>query len=407
LLAFVAISFAEKIRFDGNSVLSVNLTSKQEISKFKGIFGADFDNLDIWTENLMVGENHIRCNGSVCDLLRKHFQTKTFISNVQKLIDDEERAQMNVSPNADWFASYHTMAEIHQYVVALASSYPNMVTVIPTIGKSIEKRDIIAFRFSGTTPTASTPRIYFQGGQHAREWIGPATVLYIATQLLIDYQTNQNVRDLLNNIEIVVVPLMNPDGYEFARTSNRMWRKNRRQIPPGFWGVDLNRNWDVYWGQGEGSSPNPSSDVYRGSGPFSEPESASVSSFMKTLPNLIGAIDYHSYSQLILRPYGWQYGNCPDEASLKALGANWAAAIRAMYGISYTNQKSAELYLTDGSASDWFYHVGIYGAFTIELRDTGQYGFILPPAQIIPTGIENYKGFLIFAQTVYDHGKSA
>jgi len=87
------------------------------------------------------------------------------------------------------------------------------------------------------------------------------------------------------------------------------------------------------------------------------------------------------------------------------LGTAWSATIKKSYGISYTSQKSAELYLTDGAASDWFYEIGIYGAYTVELRDTGSYGFVLPAVQIIPTGIENYNGFLVFVNAVLDHSK--
>jgi len=113
----------------------------------------------------------------------------------------------------------------------------------------------------------------------------------------------------------------------------------------------------------------------------------------------VAAIDWHSYSQLVLRPWGWTSADSPDEAVLKAAGDKYAADIRATSNRVYTSQKSIQLYVTTGTASDWFYdteantnNAGFRAAgFTIELRPTGAPpGFELPPAEIVPTGNENY-----------------
>jgi len=401
LAALVASSFAAPTSFFGEQIVSVNITTQTDVKKLWNLLGPE---VDVWSHDsiLALGDNHIRVNSTIRQaIVAAGFQVKTVIADLQKIVEEELAGQLEANLNqSDFFTSYHSYAEIRTFVQQLASSSP-LVTYIPSIGKSIEGRDIAAIRiFGGGQTTDSTPRVWFQGGQHAREWIAPATVLYIVNQLVQDYATNPNVKDLLNNIEFVIVPLCNPDGYEFARASNRLWRKNRRPVPP-YYGVDLNRNWDVYWGKGEGSSPFPGSDVYRGTGPFSEPESAAISSLLKSLPNVIGAIDWHSYSQLILRPYGWTYQTCPQEKELSAMGTAWSAVIRSVSGIYYTSQTSSDLYLTDGAASDWFYEIGVVPAFTIELRDTGQYGFVLPPAQIKPTGAENYQGVLYYVTSIY------
>jgi len=169
-----------------------------------------------------------------------------------------------------------------------------------------------------------------------------------------------------------------------------------------FFGVDLNRNWNDHWGIVPGCSKSPSSDTYCGPSAFSEPESSSVSNYLSSLSNVIGAIDFHSYSQLILRPYGWTTSNCPDEQSLKIIGEGVRYSISEVFGTDYENIKSIDLYITTGTASDWFYQEGIWASYTIELRDTGKYGFVLPASQIIPNGEEIWDSMLYYWETVLD-----
>jgi len=187
-----------------------------------------------------------------------------------------------------------------------------------------------------------------------------------------------------------VVPVVNPDGYLYTwqSTSNRLWRKNRRQNAGGTYGVDLNRNWDDHWG-GEGSSGTPSSDTYRGTAPFSEPETKAVSAYVLANVPFAGYIDFHSYSQLVLRPYGWTTALPPDSAVQKLVGDQISAQIRANSGKVYTSEPAHQLYFTAGTADDWGYtKARIKLTYTIELRDTGTYGFQLPANQIVPTGQE-------------------
>jgi len=247
---------------------------------------------------------------------------------------------------------------------------------------------------------AATKKVYIQGGIHAREWISSATVAYITNELLTTYETNSTAKTLLSELQIVVIPNVNPDGYTYTWVTNRLWRKNRRANAGGSFGVDLNRNWDDHWG-GDGSSSNPSSDTYHGTAPFSEPETLAVSNFINRSGPFAVAIDYHSYGQLINRPWGWTRTAPPNEAEAKLVGDGIRDSIAEAHKIVYTSQPAWALYTTSGSASDWFYGQGkIPLSYTIELRDTGAYGFELPPAQIIPTGQENYNGFVYFATHV-------
>ena len=267
---------------------------------------------------------------------------------------------------------------------------------------SIEGRPIYVLEI--TSPTGDLkPAFFFNGTQHAREWISPMTVLYVVDRMLGEYATDPDIQALLDDLRLYVVPMVNPDGYEFCWSDNRLWRKNRRNNGDGTFGVDLNRNWATGWG-GPGSSGNTNDITYRGPAPFSEPETQALRNFMLAHPDIVAYIDFHSYAQLVLWPYGYDYvlPPEPDLTEMTVLGEGMAAEIFDVHGKEYTPQPTYELYLAAGVASDWVYDGAGAHAFTIELRDTGQYGFELPPDQIIPTGEEIYPAVLLLADWAKD-----
>jgi len=402
VVLFVGICSSSVVKFDGEKVIRVYVNDITEMKLLQDAIGED---ADIWSRDstLGIGANDIRVDSSLESKIQNlGLKIESFIDDIQALIDQQMVASqvddLSLRQNDQWFTQYHTYPEIVAYMQSLANAYPSLCTFNATIGSSIEGRAIPTLTITAST-NPNRKRFWFNGGQHARQWIGPATVLYLTTQLLEQYGTNSLVTKLVNTVEFDIVPMMNPDGYTFSWSTNRLWRKNRRNNGGGVYGVDLNRNWDDHWG-GSGSSGSPSSDTYRGTAPFSEPESRFLSNYISSLENIIGAIDFHSYSQLILRPYGWTTANCPDETALKIIGEGVRYTISEVYGVDYENLKSIELYITTGTASDWFYQEGIWAAYTIELRDTGKYGFLLPTNQIIPNGNEIWNSMLYFWETV-------
>eukprot|EP00456_Euglypha_rotunda_P022015 TRINITY_DN1871_c0_g1_i9.p1 TRINITY_DN1871_c0_g1~~TRINITY_DN1871_c0_g1_i9.p1 ORF type:complete len:156 (+),score=6.97 TRINITY_DN1871_c0_g1_i9:188-655(+) len=135
----------------------------------------------------------------------------------------------------------------------------------------------------------------------------------------------------------------------------------------------------------------------------SELETKVTQSYFKSIGPVLYGIDWHSYSQLVLRPYGWTSNNSPDENVLAQQGSNYAAIVRTYYGRTYTSQKSIDLYVTTGTASDWFYGDDATSTnsnrraagYTVELRPTGSNpGFQLPPSEITPCAIENYNAIV-------------
>jgi len=397
---FVGLVCSNFVSFEGEKVLRINVKSQQQLDKLSQLLGIE---RDVWSRDgeLAIGENDVRTNSTMEQSIKElGLSYQIMINDVEQLIQKEREYHNNRSVDEDFFSDYHDYDDIVQYLQDLQATYPNLVTYNPSIGKTIQGRDIPAIRITGSKHT-NPKSFWFNGGQHAREWVSPATVLYLATQLASQYGKDGQVTKILNEIAVDIVPIVNPDGYHYSWTSNRLWRKNRRNNGDGSFGVDLNRNWNEHWG-GQGSSGVPSSDTYRGKSAFSEPETTAVSNYISSIEHIIGAIDFHSYSQLVLRPYGWSKSNCPDEEALRIIGDGVSYTIDEVYSKYYKSQKAIDLYITTGTASDWFYQEGIWAAYTIELRDTGQYGFVLPASQIIPTAEEIWNSMIYFMLTVVD-----
>ncbi|MFQ5651126.1 MAG: M14 family metallopeptidase [bacterium] len=297
---------------------------------------------------------------------------------------------------------YHTYEEVSAELQQLQSEFPAIAKVVE-LGESVEKRKIWGLKISDNVAVEEEePEVLFIGGHHAREWISVDVPLLLAHNLLSHYATDERVQALVDNGEIWIVPLLNPDGHQYSVTSNRLWRKNRRNNGDGTFGVDLNRNYGYEWG-GPGSSGDTFSDIYRGPAPFSEPETQGIRDFAGA-HEFLAMISYHNYSQLVLFPWGHTNAPAPDEALLDQLATTLADSILAVHGKRYTPQQSSDLYLASGDATDWLYGETRVPSFTIELRPrSSNPGFQLPESQIQPTFEENLPAalFLIeWTQTV-------
>lgn len=226
--------------------------------------------------------------------------------------------------------------------------------------------------------------------------------MYVVEQLLENYEKDEEITRFLNAIEFHYSPVVNPDGYEYSHTNNRMWRKNRAKNSDGSYGVDLNRNFNSHWGEA-GTSKTPSSDTYGGTSPASEPEIQAIQKYVESLPNKLSGIDFHSYGQLILRSWGFTTVSHPNEKWLKELGDGIRDTIKKVSGQGYTSETGADLYPASGAADDWMTEAGMPGhGWTIELRDTGFYGFALPAKQIVPTGQEITEGVRFYLRFLLD-----
>jgi carboxypeptidase A2 len=336
------------------------------------------------------------------DLALSGLRYEVVHENVQQLID-EERAAMERAGRG-WFDNYKTYNEVNAYLDTLVSLRPDLASKFE-VGRSLQNRPIYGIRITGPNAPSDRPAFIFHGCQHAREWISVMVPMYAADRLIQTYDSDPTVKRLVNGCVFYIVPIVNPDGYEYTHTNDRLWRKNRRNNGGGCYGVDLNRNWGVGWG-GEGSSGNPCSETYRGTAAFSEPETQAMRNFITARPQIKAHIDFHSYSQLVMSPWGYRsgYPSGEDGQKFDYLDTAMAQAIRNVHGQYYgSGPVYNTIYPAAGIANDWTYGDRRIFGFAIELRDTGRYGFLLPPDQIIPTSQENFAAISLLAQWVIDN----
>ena len=322
---------------------------------------------------------------------------------MQDVIDNEKRlrAEARARRGATFYDDFATYAEVIARIDDLAAGSPN--ATVSTIGQSLEGRDINVVRITGPGDASDRPVLVIIGTQHAREWISPMTVTYTAEQLITQYGSDPVITQLVDTVEFHIIPIVNPDGYIYSHTSNRLWRKNRRLNTDLTRGVDLNRNWSYEWG-GENGDPQPSSEQYRGPSPFSEPESTAVSSYIDTLAqtrDIQGFIDCHAYSQIILGP--WAYTDDfepPRAAELRATGRRMSDAVLAVDGVFYADGLGTDglIYSAAGVAPDWAFAEHDASAWLYEMRPDSPFpGFELPPSQIDPGVREAFAGFMELA----------
>jgi len=383
-------------QFRGYTVVRADVRSQEQLDALRNY------NMDVWSDDstLHLGINDIMVSSDEVEIIRAlDVEYEIMIEDVAAAISNERELNNNLrSLNDTWFTAYHPIAEINEFLVTFAKTNSDLVTLVPSAGKTIEGRDIPILVIS--VSNSNKPKILLLGGQHAREWIGPATVLYIANKLATTYKIDPVVTALLNKFDFVIVPVLNQDGYAYTWTGDRLWRKNRRHNTGGSYGVDLNRNWGFHWCE-SGASRIPSSDTYCGTGPASEPETQTIQNATLKYGPFAGAIDFHSYGQLIMRPYGYSSTPPPNDAELERVGDGMKDVMKAATGVVYTNQAIWQLYLSAGSSADWWTAVGkIPLSYGFEARDTGQYGFLLPADQIKPSGEENFAAVNYLASQV-------
>jgi carboxypeptidase A1 len=298
------------------------------------------------------------------------------------------------------YRSYHELRNKYRY---WAKKYPKYAKFVSCIGKSHQGRDLFAIEITGIEPNENKKNILYTSGQHAREWISPATVAFITQNMLKDAESDIQVKDHLNSFIYRIVPMVNPDGYEYSRTNKRMWRKNRRDNRDGSFGVDLNRNWDYKWSKVKGSN-STSSNTYYGPYAASEPEVQSVVNYTQKFSKAYGAIDWHSSGQVIGFNWGWTLKKSSNHEILQKIGRSIAEAFNA-HNVTFTSKPSAALGMASGSADDYFGVKLEAVSLTIELcpgKDE-KYGHNLPAERIIHCAAAAYSGHKKFSQQLIEN----
>ena len=380
--------------YDGYQVIRTFPDSEEKLELLKSIESS----VETWTPvsgnmtsvDIMISPKQIPL---VKALLKcSNIKYSTTILDLQRAIDVENietdrvpefKGTCSSISGMSWsqYQAYNTFVS---YMDCLSSTYENLVTVY-TIGSSSEGRPLKVVKVG--KPGSQKKAIWIDGGIHAREWISPASVTFILKEFV---ENSGSYSNILNNYDIYIMPSVNPDGYEYSRNHDRMWRKTRsRNAGSSCIGTDPNRNWGYKWG-GKGASNQPCTEIYRGAYAFSEPETAAVRDFILARRyNIAMYLTFHSYGQMILYPWGYEREDHSDEYELERMGK---VAARAM-GRGYTVGSAAKvLYPAAGGSDDWAKGgAGIKYSYTIELPDTGSYGFILPASQIRQVGDEAFR----------------
>jgi carboxypeptidase T len=278
---------------------------------------------------------------------------------------------------------YHTYQEVIDEIDALVSKYPQLVKKL-SLGKSVEGRELWGVRITNfaLNKDQTVPGIIMTGTHHAREHLSTEVPVLAIHHLLNNYSQDSEIQRLIDNRDIYIFPIINPDGmlYDIKGRRYKSWRKNRalnqgsRRV-----GVDLNRNYSFGWGTG-GSSGNPGSDVYMGPHAFSEPETQAVKKFVESNDHLRIFLSFHTFSELILYPWGGRRSGIggTDQAIHEAMAktmSKWN---------NYKPMQASGLYVASGDTCDWAYGEHGMFCFTFELSPSSRWnGGFYPGAKVI------------------------
>lgn len=272
---------------------------------------------------------------------------------------------------------YLSYMGIKQELERVSAEHPDIIS-LTVLGTTWEGRDIMALRLTDhPEDDEGEPAILIMGGHHGNELASVEVPMHILNFLVENYADNSTVRNLVDNRDIWFVPLVNPDGREYALNHDTSWRKNRRPVDAdgdgtvdGV-GVDPNRNYGHLWGQ-QGTSHVPSSSIYCGPEAFSENETRAVRSLAMAM-NFSVSLSYHTYGEVIYYP--WNNGLdtvSPRGDVLEAVARDMADMI------GYTPMEGKAAYLTTGDSDDWLYSSTHCLPFTVELGTQ----FVTPPEQL-------------------------
>jgi len=286
------------------------------------------------------------------------------LTRQEVLIDDVEaatRAFWEEQANIPDPEQYHSYDQMLTMMGDLATDYPTIcelhdLSTETGIGPTWDGRYVWGLKISDNVATDEPDEadVMLNALHHAREITTHEVVYLFAEYLLENYGLDDTVTDIVDGREVWIVPMVNPDGYEYVRNYYDMWRKNRRDNGGGIFGVDNNRNYPYMWGYDDyGSSPNPSSDTYRGPSPGSEPENQVMMQFYAGRSDsgnpVVTCINFHTHSQLVLYPWGY-IDAVTDHNYIYAPMAELFAGYNG-----YTPEPSYALYNTNGDACDWSY----------------------------------------------------
>lgn len=327
------------------------------------------------------------------DLLQSYNVSHRILNkNFQALIDAnylEVAPENTPAEQYDW-TRFFRLENIYAWLEKLSQDHPGVVKLLD-MGASTQGLPIKGVRIAFGAENLTS--VFVESGIHAREWIAPATATYFIDQLL--HSNDASVQALARAHNWFIFPVVNPDGYRYTFTGDRMWRKNR-QLFGICRGVDLNRNFPLHWNT-TGASGNPCHYDFSGPSAASEVETQRIIKFLEThvQPDRIRTyLALHSYSQLIMFPYGHSAERVDNYDDLKEIGQLAAGRIKELTGQEYKSGSIYEtIYPSSGGSKDYAHgQLKVPITFSFELRGppTSREMFILPAKEIKPTAREAF-----------------
>ncbi|CAO3566094.1 unnamed protein product [Mortierella alpina] len=437
-------------RFDGHHVVRAYIANQEQLDTL--IANERVLKLDYFTHDKLIGSPFdFRITPAAFKNFKRLGLNHTIrIDIIQVLLDQEahdykarqasksvlkrsvEAAESGqpINDTLKWFESYHPYERHLDWLRLQIISYSSIARGF-TAGRSHERRDQAGI-IIGHGPN----NVVLHGLQHAREWhVRISRVIFVPRFCFIvvpfssiparvslantrHYGINTDIRITASVVEFLIeqllagddervsgylekytfhiIPVMNPDGFVITQTADRLHRKNAQRYE-NCTGVDINRNWEFHWNEG-GSSDDPCEDDYRGPYAFSTPEARNIGTYLKETPQC------RLLHQLWLTPYA--YIDTPPanyETYLKPLAQGAATATEKVNGLKFTaGDASTAIYQVSGISINYAYSVGVEAPFVVELRDEGQYGFLLPADQIRASGLETWAAFAY----ILDHLKT-
>ena len=448
--------------FRGFSLLAATPQTPNQVKVMQDLsLNTDDGIVDFWSEPKQLGRPvDVLVHPQVLDKVEALFDREKVdyhvrTTNFQDLIDAEKesirKSESQLShrdPLGRYplnFSSYNTFDEIDNYLNhvfqnPLKYTLRNVKIGLESQGTTHEGRPINMMSLA-LNDGKQRPAIFLDCGIHAREWVSPAFCLHSIRTLLSTGEFGK-----LSEFDFHIIPVANPDGYVYTHEANRMWRKNRApsRTPRQFWsqpgnniwtgfgppafggqfgshfssqqsgnpslspsrcqGTDPNRNFDIAHGT-VGSSDQPCKDTFHGVNPFSEAESRAIRDAILKIQakqTIASYVSVHAYSQMWMTPNGYDKSLTKDHQDLMRVARQAVNALTSVHGTQYQYGPIAKIiYEAAGSSCDWAYtKANIKYSYALELRDEGQYGFMLPTSQIQPTVEETWAGLEAMADAI-------
>ncbi|KAF9531472.1 hypothetical protein CPB83DRAFT_849072 [Crepidotus variabilis] len=453
ILSFLALTVANVVAAEQQvlpNVLGNGVVNRLESSDVPRVLAlANRHDLDVWHASDSNVDIYLPPGGpSLPDELKKLTRTSWIVPAAQPEPLVRVSTEWNVSTvvNSTFHDNYHPIEEVKDFMKQLVAVYPS-TTQLTNFGQTAEGRELLALTISSGVynlqevdeveeeiveedfqgkkkkktkhsrkktrpPLRVTEKlgVVIIGAQHAREWIGSSTALYLAHTLSLHRNDSQSLSKLLDHFDFHFIPIPNPDGYDYTWKTDRYWYKNRQALGPHAkcLGLDMNRNWGYKWRSSvalaetsgnnsdiqSSETPNPCSQFYPGVRPFESSEVNDIANWITTLPNLAAFVELRSYGQMLSSPYSYSCKRLAKDAEDQieaAIGAS--QALHSVHGTEFkVGSLCSTLYPAHGNMLDWMYkREGIKYSYVAHLRDTGTHGFTLPPKWIRPTGEETSR----------------